>query len=332
MSTIKSSDEHLTLNADGSSKDIKFQANGVEKASISSAGAFTSTTIDATALTGNLPALNASALTNLDAADVSGTHTNFTSTGIDDNATSTAITIDASENVGIGAAPESGTSSDVSELDMGLMSLSIWKGESQPNDSASYGYNCYKTGGSTYKAKKSSQGGDWRPAVYEQIYGKHIFRVASSGTADSAISWTTAMTIDNSGRVTMPSQPSFSAGISSHSGTGEITNWAINTNIGSHFSSSTGRFTAPVAGKYLISFFGMSNSNQTVDVSCKKNGSDTNQLVPYASSTGNTHVHVAGSSVFDLAANDYVSMFSNGATFYGTSSGRHSQFTGFLIG
>jgi hypothetical protein len=42
MSTIKSSDEHLTLNADGSSKDIKFQANGVEKASISSAGVLSS--------------------------------------------------------------------------------------------------------------------------------------------------------------------------------------------------------------------------------------------------------------------------------------------------
>jgi len=58
MSTIKSSSEHLTLNADGASKDIKFQANGVEKASISSAGAFTSTTIDATKLTGNLPAIS----------------------------------------------------------------------------------------------------------------------------------------------------------------------------------------------------------------------------------------------------------------------------------
>ncbi len=81
MSTIKSSDEHLTLNADGSSKDIKFQANGVEKASISSSGAFTSTTIDATALTGTIP--------------------NFTSTGIDDNADATAITIDSSENVEI---------------------------------------------------------------------------------------------------------------------------------------------------------------------------------------------------------------------------------------
>ena len=66
MSTIKSSAEHLTLNADGASKDIKFQANGVEKASISSAGAFTSTTIDATALTGNLPAISGASLTNMD--------------------------------------------------------------------------------------------------------------------------------------------------------------------------------------------------------------------------------------------------------------------------
>jgi uncharacterized protein (DUF2345 family) len=30
MSTIKSSTEHLTLNADGAGKEIKFQANGVE--------------------------------------------------------------------------------------------------------------------------------------------------------------------------------------------------------------------------------------------------------------------------------------------------------------
>ena len=56
MAVIKSSSDHITINADGASKDIKFQANGVEKASISSAGAFTSTTIDATKLTGALPA------------------------------------------------------------------------------------------------------------------------------------------------------------------------------------------------------------------------------------------------------------------------------------
>ena len=70
MAIIKSSADHLTLNADGSAKDIKFQADGVEKASISSAGAFTSTTIDATALTGNLPAISGASLTNLDASDL----------------------------------------------------------------------------------------------------------------------------------------------------------------------------------------------------------------------------------------------------------------------
>jgi len=38
MSTIKSSDEHLTLNADGNSKDIKLQSNGSEKVIIKSDG------------------------------------------------------------------------------------------------------------------------------------------------------------------------------------------------------------------------------------------------------------------------------------------------------
>jgi len=64
VSTIKSSAEDLTLNADGSN-EIKFQINAVEKASISSAGLLTSTTIDATALTGNLPAIDGSSLTGI---------------------------------------------------------------------------------------------------------------------------------------------------------------------------------------------------------------------------------------------------------------------------
>lgn len=63
MSTLKSSSDHLTINADGASKNILFQANGVQKASISSAGAFTSTTIDATALTGALSFLSGGELT-----------------------------------------------------------------------------------------------------------------------------------------------------------------------------------------------------------------------------------------------------------------------------
>ena len=72
MSTLKSSAEDLTLNADGSGNDIKFQINAVEKASISSAGLLTSTTIDATALTGNLPAIDGSSLTGISTGATTG--------------------------------------------------------------------------------------------------------------------------------------------------------------------------------------------------------------------------------------------------------------------
>jgi hypothetical protein len=44
MSIIKSSNEHLTLNADGANNDIKFQSNGSEVASIDQAGTITATT------------------------------------------------------------------------------------------------------------------------------------------------------------------------------------------------------------------------------------------------------------------------------------------------
>ena len=170
MSTIKSSDEHLTLNADGASKDIKFQANGVEKASISSSGAFTSTTIDATALTGTIP--------------------NFTSTGIDDNATSTSITINATENVGIEVIPES--------WEDNYPALQIGGQGSLGGHSGSEVYvneNVYRNGGNWKYINTGAA------SQYTGTGGQHKFKVAPSGSADSAISWTTAMTISNNGGI-----------------------------------------------------------------------------------------------------------------------------------
>ncbi len=62
MSTIKSSTEHLTLNADGSGKEIKLQANGVEKAKVTSTGIDVTgsvtcdgLTVDSTAVVGTMP-------------------------------------------------------------------------------------------------------------------------------------------------------------------------------------------------------------------------------------------------------------------------------------
>ena len=93
MSTIKSSNEHLTFNADGSAKEIRFQANGTQKASISSAGLFTSTTIDATVLAGNIddariPALTAAKLTGalpaIDGSNLTGISAGATGGGSDE--------------------------------------------------------------------------------------------------------------------------------------------------------------------------------------------------------------------------------------------------------
>ena len=201
MSTIKSSDEHLTLNADGSSKDIKFQANGVEKASISSSGAFTSTTIDATKLTGTIP--------------------NFTSTGIDDNATSTSITINATENVGIEVTPES--------WEDNYPALQIGGQGSLGGHSGSEVYvneNVYRNGGNWKHINTGAA------SQYTGTGGQHKFKVTPSNSADANISWTDAMTIDNNGDVDLVDKLRLGKiGSTYTSGEGHsITSWAGDAN------------------------------------------------------------------------------------------------------
>jgi hypothetical protein len=72
MSVVKSSSDHLVLSSDGATKEIQLQIDGVEKASLSASGAFTATTIDATKLTGNLPAISGASLTSLTSGNLTG--------------------------------------------------------------------------------------------------------------------------------------------------------------------------------------------------------------------------------------------------------------------
>jgi len=185
MSTIKSSDEHLTLNADGSSKDIKFQANGVEKASISSAGAFTSTTIDATKLTGNLPAISGAALTGVGVA------------GITSSADATAITIDSAENVGFGVTPTS--------------FYSGYTGVQVGGNGTFYGQTAAGASNNFWVGQNVRAGTDGSEkaittGVSSQIMqsgGQIVFKNAPSANADANVSWTTAMQITSPTDVTV---------------------------------------------------------------------------------------------------------------------------------
>jgi len=66
MSGLNSSADDFIINAVGTAKEIKFQNNGVEVASIDTSGALTSNSIDATKLTGALPAISGASLTGID--------------------------------------------------------------------------------------------------------------------------------------------------------------------------------------------------------------------------------------------------------------------------
>ena len=101
--------------------------------------------------------------------------------------------IDASGNVGIGVVPETWQSAtDVLQVGLGGSFAGNTTNPSRAYLSANYYIN--SSNQESYIATDEA-------SQYFQNAGTHTFKVAPSGSADSAISWTTAMTIDNSGNL-----------------------------------------------------------------------------------------------------------------------------------
>lgn len=156
---------------------------------------------------------------------------------------------------------------------------------------------------------------------------------------------TTGLNIDASGRVTMPLQPAFCVGISGTvSSTGVIVfnvtsgsgGAAIFFNRGSHYNSSNGRFTAPVAGAYQFNFVANLAGGSTAwcEVNTLVNGTISQQV--RRETTGQDNTAVNYHSTVYLNATDYfqisVAGFSAGATFQANDSRIFNSFSGFLIG
>tara|TARA_R100000734_G_C3314382_1_gene105969 strand:+ start:1705 stop:2193 length:489 start_codon:yes stop_codon:yes gene_type:complete len=103
-------------------------------------------------------------------------------------------------------------------------------------------------------------------------------------------------------------------------------------NIGSHYSTSTGRFTAPKAGVYR---FESSGHRQTTDshsgrILIYKNGTTqiANQYV--LNNGGRARCYV--SIIVQLAANDYITIATADDDFWAGSTGEGINFSGHFIG
>ena len=158
---------------------------------------------------------------------------------------------------------------------------------------------------------------------------------------DRASGFVTPVEITQAGHVKMSTMPFFATrwnystagGLDHATGSHLTTHWHTpHVNTGNDFDNTQGRFTAPVTGTYYFNFFGMTAGAGTFDVSLWTNGADDNQMVPYQSATGGTHVSSSGGIVKRLDVGDYVSLRNNNVALYATSNGRHGGFCGFLIG
>lgn len=107
----------------------------------------------------------------------------------------------------------------------------------------------------------------------------------------------TGLNIDSGGRMTLPLQPRFCAtdNGTNPSVTGPIVLPSTTVNIGSAYSTSTGKFTAPITGTYVFWFMAqMSLSSGAGVLTWLYNGSTYGSTNSYATLAGNyqQNIHV----------------------------------------
>ena len=139
--------------------------------------------------------------------------------------------------------------------------------------------------------------------------------------------------IDGSGRVTMPSQPSFSRrgqyGWQTKSSVDNIGSWYDGYDNTNMLNAGTGVATAPVAGKYMVSFLMYVNDTTTTAHYARPyvNGSVYKDAICYLSSN-NGYDNTSGATWFiNLGANDTVQWYHLGDIY-----GYHTWWNMHLLG
>ena len=119
------------------------------------------------------------------------------------------------------------------------------------------------------------------------------------------------------GYVTKPTQPCCMAynAQGQHMSGGAIAQFnSTRFNIGSHYNSSNGRFTAPIAGRYLVAYSGLHDyqGQSYAGFTIRLNGSDFDGGEAYDQVYGTSsseQCQLAKTLILNMSTNDYVQIY-----------------------
>jgi hypothetical protein len=178
---------------------------------------------------------------------------------------------------------------------------------------------------------------NWSIGNGGSAYGNLTIGVSNAKNGDPQASGThiNPLVITPEGYVTKPNQPAFRVckDNGDTSSTGYIVWNAPKINVGGHYSTSTGKFTAPVAGNYYFAVRALTASatQNNIWIGIKHNGNDV--LQTYHSHIN--HSFISGEAIITMAVNDYVQIYWGGTGMIHTGSTSHHRYTffqGHLIG
>lgn len=308
MSTIKSSSEHLTLNADGSGKEVKIQRNGTQVLATSSSG------ID---VSGNVT------------SESSGGTDNYYFTGKKSGTTRYSV-YENSDDVYINTwggialrANQHGGSGGVIALTGGNVGI----GTSAPLGKLTIESNAsHNNQFLNFNNTETNNVRNWSMGIADGSSGTFRVYDLTAGLE--------RLRIDSGGCVTMPYQPRASL---SHTALVSLTSVVLTSsnfynhawcNVGNHFSGTTGRFTCPVAGIYRIYFRYTSNISGS-NIRLRKNGSSINEAYNSALSSLDLS-SVSSEVVIPCIKDDYLDI--QAETFGALAGEQHKQVTFELLG